>query len=285
MLKLFGSVGVLCSSLGRGVKLSTPLFSSYQDYRKFEKQSVWVYSNRKKKGLPTRHKISFNVLTQNRNVLKSKCATFANFIHQKDALVSITMVNKFFSQYSEKPMYTVHDCFVSNHEISEKLADLYKDSLFESLGDPISLINLFVSKNLIEPFYPHYLRTDSTNQTIEEFKIHNSIEEYIYLRYHFCGDPIPVEHFHFFIGKWKEIVLETLGSKKALIFEKRFNEFIEYYNNYVLSLCGKIIERVHGNSHYVEEILYQRKEIDKRKRNFRYICYSRIMGKKNYSLT
>lgn len=40
ILKLFGMVGGICSSLNRVVKLPTPLFSSYQDYRKFEKQHV-----------------------------------------------------------------------------------------------------------------------------------------------------------------------------------------------------------------------------------------------------
>ena len=38
--------GSICSSLGRFVKLSTPLFYSYQDYRKFEKQ----YRERKRIG-------------------------------------------------------------------------------------------------------------------------------------------------------------------------------------------------------------------------------------------
>lgn len=69
----------------------------------FEKQSVWVYSNKKGKEKRTRHKLSFNVLTKKSNALKSKCATFANFIHQKDALIAINTISCFYKTYGEKP--------------------------------------------------------------------------------------------------------------------------------------------------------------------------------------
>ena len=94
--------------------LNAPLFYSYHDYYKFETQSLWVYSNKKGKGKPTRHKISFSVLTVESNVLKSKCAAFANFIHKKDALVApINTISNSYDKYGYSPIFTVHDCFVT----------------------------------------------------------------------------------------------------------------------------------------------------------------------------
>lgn len=57
LLKLFGIAGSLCASLGKRVKLATPLFWSYQDYRKFERQHVWVYAKKRGAHKHTRHKI------------------------------------------------------------------------------------------------------------------------------------------------------------------------------------------------------------------------------------
>ncbi|MCO5609071.1 hypothetical protein L7F22_063293 [Adiantum nelumboides] len=214
MLKLFGGVGYLCSSLGRAVKLSTPLFYSYQDYRKFEKQSVWIYSNKKSKDKRTRHKLSFNILTKQRNVLKSKCATFANFIHQKDALVAINTICSFYETYGEKPIYTVHDCFVSNYEMSEKMADIYKETLFKSLGNPMELINMFLFYNLIAPNYPNYMSSNYTDDSLD-FMIHNPISHVSH-----ClskSDPIPVEHLNIFVQKWIDVKVKSLGVAKTKI--------------------------------------------------------------------
>ena len=282
LLKLFGGVGFLCSSLGRSVKLSTPLFYSYQDYRKFEKQSVWIYSNHKGKEKRTRHKISFNVLTTKRNVMKSKCATFANFIHQKDALVAINTIRSFYETYGESPIYTVHDCFVSNYAMSEKMADIYKETMFKSLGNPMELINMFFFYNLIVPNYPNYMSSDYADDRLE-FMIHNPISPESHC---LCkSDPIPVEHLKIFVLKWIELKAKSLGVTKTNKFEERAHEVIECYNNYVRSLCGRVIERVYGNTDFAKELIDQRITIKKRMSEFRYICFNKLNGKKNYSLT
>lgn len=299
LLKLFGCMGSLCSSLGRGVKLSTPLFYSYQDYRKFEKQSVWIYSNKKGKGKPTRHKISFNVLTTERNVLKSKCATFANFIHQKDALVAINTVRKFYETYGESPIYTVHDCFVSNYEISEKMADIYKETLFKSLGNPMELINVFIFNNLIAPRYPYYMKLEYDTR-MDYYVRDNNIESFIELTpdtifkdmkssgYHCNKDPIPVEHLNFFIQKWVEVITKYLGIKKAKKFEERGKELVKFYNNYVVSLCDLVIEIVYGNKEFVSELNMQRLALNRVLHGFETKCFNsngEHNVKKNYSLT
>ena len=303
MFKLFGCVGGLCSSLSRGVKLSTPIFHSFQDYRKFKKPSVWIQSYNKSKGKYTRHKISFNVLTPFRNVRKSKCATFANFIHQKDALVALNMVQQFFNLYGDSPMYTVHDCFVSNYLLSDKLADLYKHSLFESLGHPIRLVNIFITKNLIEPLYPNYMCMTSDSHIFIEFIQLDCCDIDIFIEsdssnywdpnkatqgrhipkgFHSIDDPIPVEHLKFFIGKWKQKIPKSADQK---VFEERALDMIGFYNSFVFSLCGKTIDNVRGNSDYAKDILYQRENLFTKMNSFRQICESKLMGKKNYSLT
>ena len=294
LLKLFGCIGGLCSSLGRAVKLSTPLFYSYQDYRKFETQSVWVYSNKKGKGKPTRHKISFNVLTAERNVLKSKCATFANFIHQKDALVAINTVSNFYDKYGYSPIYTVHDCFVSNYDMSEKMADIYKETMFKSLGNPMELINIFIYKNLIAPSYPHYMTLEYDTR-MDDYVIDNKIESFIQLNpetrgmksgYHCNKDPIPVEHLNFFIQKWVEVITKSLGIKKARKFEERGKEMVKFYNNYVVSLCGFVIERVYGNKDFVSDLMLQRMTLNNNLEAFNRDCKNEEHNiKKNYSLT
>lgn len=257
LLKLFGLIGSIRSSLGKSVKLTTPLFYSYQDYRKFDKQSVWIYSNKKGREKPTRHKISFNILTTERNVLKSKCSTFANFIHQKDALIAINTVKHFYKKYQENSMYTVHDCFVSNFQVSEKMADIYKNTLFESLGNPIRLINEFLSKNLITPWYPNYI-SSAENYDLKKYEIcimHN-ISNLVErdssvlgksVGYHWIDDPIPVEHLNFFLEQW---VSRITTSNKVKKFKERADELIKCYNNYVSLLCGPVIETVYENKDF-----------------------------------
>lgn len=274
-----------CSSLGRGVKLSTPLFYSYQDYRKFEKQSVWIYSNHKGKDKRTRHKISFNVLTTKRNAIKSKCSTLANFIHQKDALIAINTIRSIYDTVGETPtptpIYTVHDCFVSNYAMSEKMADIYKETLFKSLGNPMELINVFLFKNLIAPNYPNYMSSDYADDRLE-FMIQNPIT----LESHYLckSDPIPVEHLEIFVQKWIELQSKSLGAKKTKNFKEHAYEVIECYNNYVRSLCGRVIDIVYGNKDFAKELVDQRTTLKKRMSQFRSICLNKLNGQKNYSL-
>lgn len=99
--------------------------------------------------------------------MKSKCATLANFIHQKDALIAINTIRSFYEATGKAPIYTVYDCFVSNVVMSEKMADIYKETLFQSLGNPMELINVFLFKNLITPNYPNYMNSDYADDKLE----------------------------------------------------------------------------------------------------------------------
>ncbi|KAH6555185.1 hypothetical protein KP509_1Z196000 [Ceratopteris richardii] len=267
LLKLFGSVGYLCASLGIPVKLSTPCFYSYQDYRKFEKQSVWIYS-RDRLNKRRRHKISFNVLTKKANAMKSKCATLANFIHQKDALIAINTISHIMKNYPQAPLYTVHDCFVSNYAMAEKLADIYKETFFFSLGHPLSCINMFLFKNLIAPRYPHYM-SSSAKLSSKPLTLPQIPEKS--LTYLCMSDPIPLPHLEIFVRECIESRSKEFGLTKTKKLLGISYEIIEFYQKYVESLSA--LDKLQVG-------------ISTRMKQFQSLCFDQTNGKKkNYSLT
>lgn len=199
-------------------------------------------------------------------------------------MVAINTIRSFYETYGYSPIYTVHDCFVSNYAMSEKMADIYKETMFKSLGNPMELINMFLFYNLIAPNYPNYMYMSSNYDDARlEFMIHNPISPV----YHcLCkSDPIPVEHLKIFMKKWIDVKIKTLGVTKTKRFEERANDVIECYNNYVRSLCNRVIERVYGNTDFAKELIDQRIAIKKRMSLFRHICFSTSKQGKNYSLT
>lgn len=185
--------------------------------------------------------------------------------------------------------------------MSLTLPDLYKETLFESLGNPISLVNKFMYKNCILPVCPHYMNpeivdySDDTTKHLDRMKVRFSIEEYVYKEpkafleekllkkplynsYHRVCDP--VEHFQFFLYQW----VKSLEHKKVSKVLERCEVLINHYNTYVLSLCGFVIETVHGNSYYLQEVSQQREAITNKIMEFRKVCNDLKLGR-NYSLT
>lgn len=193
---------------------------------------MWISVRKKGSEKRTRHKISLSLISNEKNVLKSKSATFANYIHQKDATIAINLVNRFMRVYPNKPIYTVHDCFVSDYEMSPILPDLYRNTLM-SIGEPLALVNNFLFENRISQKYPHYMCSapkdrDSYSlpllKTLDRLRQEHPISDYIevdpesYMRskniemntlvgklfglpykyYHWAGDPTLTEHLKFF---------------------------------------------------------------------------------------
>ncbi|KAH6555215.1 hypothetical protein KP509_1Z273100 [Ceratopteris richardii] len=244
LLKLFGSVGYLCASLG------------IPDYRKFEKQSVWIYS-RDRLNKRRRHKISFNVLTKKANAMKSKCATLANFIHQKDALIAINTISHIMKNYPQAPLYTVHDCFVSNYAMAEKLADIYKETFFFSLGHPLS-----------SPRYPHYM-SSSAKLSSKPLTLPQIPEKS--LTYLCMSDPIPLPHLEIFVRECIESRSKEFGLTKTKKLLGISYEIIEFYQKYVESLSA--LDKLQVG-------------ISTRMKQFQSLCFDQTNGKKkNYSLT
>jgi hypothetical protein len=94
------------------------------------------YDRKRKK----RHKITLTLPTTKRDPLKTKRATFANYIHQKDAAIAGYVV--FDSLLAEIPtIYTVHDNFISNAFHAWKLPACYISAFINAMNDRIWLQN------------------------------------------------------------------------------------------------------------------------------------------------
>lgn len=198
-----------------------------------------------------------------------------------------------------------------SNEISDGMAvasdaDLGKDVTNAAVTYPWYESDEFLSKNLINPWYPYYMDMGS-NHDLKEYEplVARKFESLINvspvafgcplrpkitsgqspsLGYHWKNDPIPVEHLNFFTKKWVEEITKSSGSKKAKKFEERANEMIGCYNKYVEALCGCVIEKVFENDKFLEELAKQRSSLDARITSFRVFCFT-DRTKKNYSLT
>ena len=101
--------------------------------------------------------------------------------------------------------------------------------------------------------------------------------------YHWINDPIPVEHLKFFKRKWVSQITKSSQVKK---FEERADSMIKSYNDYVVLLCGSVIEKVYSNKNFIEEMKLQRQVFRARSLSFSMVCFSHEnRDKKNYSLT
>lgn len=117
-------------------------YLTIQDYMIFEPIKLSVYDRLHKK----RRQITLRVPTEQRNRMKTLTATFANFIHQKDAYIAMRLVNTI-SNNDNIPIYTVHDNFITNSSYCLSIQASYIEA-FCSLGSPLSIISTFIYINL-----------------------------------------------------------------------------------------------------------------------------------------
>lgn len=106
-------------------------YCTIQDYIHFEPIKLSVYDRLHKK----RHQITLRVPTEHRNRIKTLTATFANFIHQKDAYIAMHLVNNIRNYDENIPIYTVHDNFITNSANCFKIKASYINA-FCSLSSP-----------------------------------------------------------------------------------------------------------------------------------------------------
>jgi hypothetical protein len=124
--------------LFRGINIS-PLF--IQDYvkTKIEQITVWVCKKR--------HTVSLAVPTDKKErEAKSKRATFANFIHQKDAGLACHVILKLIKH--KVPVYTVHDNFLTPAVYAHLLPEIYAKPFYD-LTPPLYIVNRIIYDNLI----------------------------------------------------------------------------------------------------------------------------------------
>ncbi|KVH88385.1 hypothetical protein Ccrd_023953 [Cynara cardunculus var. scolymus] len=98
-------------------------------------------------------KVSLRVSTDKRDSKKTEVSTFVNFIHQKDAFIAMKVVEAML--YLKAPVYTVHDTFLTLPYFSQKVADIYSNSVTR-IGSPLLIKNRFLYHNVIPPNIEKY---------------------------------------------------------------------------------------------------------------------------------
>jgi len=146
LIKLISLVGRICSSLERPVLYSAEYYSTSQDYKKMEKNSVRVFD----KNLRKPHNVTLTVPSNIRDKRKSRASTFVNFIHQKDAQIAMSIA--FNAHEYPFPLYTVHDNFITNTKNCEALP-VYYLNVIKGKGTPLQIINRFIYTNIIKPVF------------------------------------------------------------------------------------------------------------------------------------
>lgn len=144
LMKLIKLVGSFCSKKDRAVYYSIPYFTTKQDYMAFENESISVYEETTRK----RRKATLRIPSQERDMRKTRAATCANFIHQKDAYISMKVIQALLQHFAD--IYTVHDKFITTAPYVKVVPEIYTQA-FLNMGFPLIIINHFINQNLIIP--------------------------------------------------------------------------------------------------------------------------------------
>ena len=202
LMRFINLIGGFCSDMGQPVLYSIPYFTTVQDYMRSNTEYIWVYDRICNK----RHRVSLKVPTSDRDSRKTKVATCVNFIHQKDAYIAMKVVKQLTLQ--RKPVYTVHDNFITTAVSAAGVAEIYT-KVFMEMGPPLRIINEFILLNLIQssggasPFHPDWV-----------------------------NDPIPGDELQTLL-----ISLEPQDLKNKN-WSKKVKEAVSCYEKYVNTVCG-----------------------------------------------
>lgn len=182
--------------------------------------SVWVYDKHKKK----RSKVTLSIPSTERDRKKTKRASFANFIHQKDASIANYVISNCFSKRIS--LYTVHENFIVTPVNTEFVTQCYT-SAFQNLGDPLSQVNHFLFLNVInyssvrgEIHYSDMCRYVASNKDREG---HSSIV---------CGSSV----LDLLERALNELVPQDLKSKDKRVWCQHRDSLLKSYREYVSSL-------------------------------------------------
>ncbi|KAK6772568.1 hypothetical protein RDI58_030186 [Solanum bulbocastanum] len=143
LMSLIRAVGWVVSASGAPVYYSTPMFTTVQDYMKSEAVNIWLYDRHSKK----RRQVTLRVPTPERDRRKTTSAIFANFIHQKDAIIAFNMIKNV--KKRGIPIYTVHDNFITTMDFAHAMGESYIEILLNS-PHPMEYINSFLAINLFD---------------------------------------------------------------------------------------------------------------------------------------
>ncbi|KAG5576442.1 hypothetical protein H5410_056576 [Solanum commersonii] len=128
---------------GAPVYYSTPMFTTAQDYMKSEAVNIWLYDRQSKKIC----QVTLRVPTPERDRRKTTSTIFANFIHQKDAIIAFNMIKNV--KKRGIPIYIVHDNFITTMDFAHDMGESYIEILLNS-PHPMEYINSFLAINLFD---------------------------------------------------------------------------------------------------------------------------------------
>lgn len=247
LMKLINKIAWFCSALNKPVLYFTDYYLTLQDYTCSINENIQVYNRITKK----RHRVTLRIPTDKKDKRKTQVSTFANFIHQKDAFISMNLVNELLGRNA--PVYTVHDNFITSLPFVKEVPKIYTKT-FIGLGPPIQFINHFIVVNLLsERSYldssdekPLYL---NDNISIDALK--SLLEENKGGPIHWVMNPIPLEHLKYIL-EWN-IPENSQSSERNKLISKA-DEIVQYYDFYVRNVCGRDVNDVEkaGRSHSVK---------------------------------
>ncbi|KAE9444857.1 hypothetical protein C3L33_23245, partial [Rhododendron williamsianum] len=208
LIRLIRSIGWIVSARDSPVFYRVPYFTTVQDYMVMEAINIWVYDRLYKK----RRRVSLRVSSSKRDRRKTEISTFVNFIHQRDALIAMKVVESMIKEGA--PIYTVHDNFITTAEYSHLIPEFYSQTISD-MGSPLSIINDFIYMNVIKPIV--ICRSDGPTE--DEFK------EKI----------IPKDKLHYYL---MENVPVNISKRMKATWGERISGILASYENYTRIVSG-----------------------------------------------
>lgn len=159
-----------------------------------------------------------------RDKRKTQVSTCVNFIHQKDAYIAMKVVDTFTkkNQNLSIPIYTVHDNFITTSIYTKLLPECYT-SVFSEMGPPLRIINEFIQLNLIP------------ERMLWKKKV-----------YQWFNEPIPG---HSLMSLLINLEPDNLSLKDKTNFDKKVDEIVSCYEEYVNAVCGEVLTPDGGMRH------------------------------------
>lgn len=172
LMRLISHIGWMTSARARPVKYYVPYFVTIQEYMIKETLNISVYDRVHKK----RRRVSMKVSSSSKSdCRKSAISTFVNFIHQRDAYIAMSVVDKMLQ--TNGPIYTVHDNFITTPECCGDMPYLYSETIRE-MGPPLLIINELIYVNIITPLLQRGPTISDLEKVISKEALHHYLTQY-----------------------------------------------------------------------------------------------------------
>ena len=209
LIRLIRHIGWIASARETPVFYRVPYFTTVQDYMIINSIYIWVYDRLHKK----KRRVTLRVSSSKRDRRKTEISTFVNFIHQKDASIAMSVVEKMLHTYGA-PIYTVHDNFITTVQYSHYIPLIYSN-VIRDMGPPLSIINEFIYMNVIKPI----VKGESDGPTVGDF----------------ANKVISKETLHYYL---KANVPKNINKRMMTTWEERISGILTSYEDYSRNVCG-----------------------------------------------